>query len=94
MYLICFLIGMFMGSFLFCVSGNRELLGRSRCDRCHHVLHPLELIPVISFLFLKGRCRHCGEKISLWYPFSEILCGLLYLIHLSLPFYTHTHKQI
>ena len=76
MNIILFLAGTFLGSFLFCVSGDRDPFGRSRCDHCHHVLGAIDLVPVFSFLFLKGCCRHCGEKISFWYPFSEILCGI------------------
>lgn len=73
-----FLLGLFMGSFLYCISENRDLLSRSRCDHCGHVLNVFDLIPLLSFLFLKGRCRYCGEKISIFYPLSEILTGILY----------------
>ena len=80
MVITLFLLGTIMGSFLFCVSENRDLFGRSRCDHCDHILGPLDLIPVFSFLFLKGRCRYCHQKLSVMYPVSEILCGFLYVL--------------
>jgi len=78
---LLFLIGLFMGSFLYCISGDVKLLSRSRCDHCGHVLSPFDLVPLLSFLFLKGRCRYCGEKISILYPLTEILTGILYALN-------------
>lgn len=46
---------------------------RSQCPLCHHTIHALENIPVLSYLFLKGRCRRCYQRISLRYPLIEIL---------------------
>ena len=45
----------------------------SRCPKCGHKISALENIPVISFLLQKGRCKHCGVKISLRYPAIELL---------------------
>lgn len=53
---------------------------RSFCPRCHHLIHCFENIPLLSFTFLKGKCRHCRAKISLRYPFVEMLTILLSLI--------------
>ena len=52
----------------------------SRCPHCGHKITILENIPVLSYLFLKGRCRQCKTKISLRYPFIELLTGLLTLV--------------
>jgi leader peptidase (prepilin peptidase)/N-methyltransferase len=50
---------------------------RSRCPQCGHAISALENIPVLSFLFLRGRCRACQAPISLRYPLVEALSGVL-----------------
>ena len=50
---------------------------RSRCPNCGHLITALENIPVLSYLFLLGKCRGCHQKISLRYPFVEILTAIL-----------------
>ena len=72
-----------MGSFLTVVATripNKESIvkPRSHCTNCNHILEWYELIPVISFIVQKGRCRSCKQKISIIYPTIEILCGFLY----------------
>ncbi len=47
-------------------------LARSCCDHCEHSLGPLELIPLVSFVLLRGRCRHCGGSISWFHPAIEL----------------------
>lgn len=54
--------------------------GRSFCPSCRHDLSPLDLVPVLSFIFLKARCRYCHERISSRYPLVELLVGLLFLL--------------
>lgn len=56
------------------------ITSRSCCPFCHHVLHFYDLIPVFSWLLLKGRCRYCHKKISIRYFLIEILGGIL-LVH-------------
>lgn len=53
---------------------------RSACPHCGHKITSLENIPVISYLFLRGRCRGCGSKISLRYPLVEALSAILVLV--------------
>jgi len=53
--------------------------GRSACPHCGHVLKPYELIPVVSFLIQKGKCRACGAKLSLRYLATEALLGVCYV---------------
>jgi leader peptidase (prepilin peptidase)/N-methyltransferase len=50
---------------------------RSRCPSCGHPVTALQNIPVVSYLFLRGRCAVCRTKISIRYPVVEILCGIL-----------------
>lgn len=84
-YIFIFCLGLVLGSFLNVV-GTRLSIGkginnpkRSYCETCNHTLHFLDMIPVISFLFNKGRCRYCKTKLSYFYPITELLCGFLYV---------------
>lgn len=52
---------------------------RSRCPNCHHQLQALDLIPVASYLLLRGRCRHCREPIALQYLLVELLAAVVLL---------------
>lgn len=75
-------LGAALGSFLNCAAwriahGESFLRGRSHCPACGHSLSALDLIPVLSWLFLKGRCRYCQEKISPRYVLSELLFALV-----------------
>jgi leader peptidase (prepilin peptidase) / N-methyltransferase len=80
-----FLIGLVSGSF-YNVVGLRVPLKesivtpRSACPKCKHTLTPLELIPVLSFLFQRGKCRQCKVSISPLYPFMEFLTGVLFIV--------------
>jgi len=85
-YVICFFVlGTALGSF-YNVVGTRVLKKqsiikpRSHCEKCGHVLAWYELIPIFSFIFLKGKCRNCKTKLSYLYLFSEFFCGLLFAI--------------
>lgn len=83
-YILLLLIGVCVGSFLNVVidrlpQGESIVVGRSHCDRCKHVLAWYDLFPVLSFLFLRGRCRYCGKKLSLQYPLIELLTGGIFL---------------
>ena len=59
--------------------GFNGLISRSRCPRCGHAIRPWENVPVLSYLFLRGRCSSCSDRISLRYPVVEALTGLLSL---------------
>jgi len=80
-----FLFGLAIGSFLSCViyrleKGKSFLKGRSYCPKCKHTLNWQDLIPVFSFLFSKGKCKYCHEKISWQYPILEISAGILFVL--------------
>lgn len=70
----------------------RLLRGRSFCPFCKEKLKWFELIPLLSFIFLKGRCRYCGKRISWRYPLVELLTALIFLgvswRFLKFPFFT------
>ena len=70
-------LGAVLGSFLNCAAwriAHEEPFwkGRSRCPACGHTLGVPDLVPVFSWLFLRGKCRYCGEKISPRYPLTEL----------------------
>lgn len=50
--------------------------GKSMCTSCKHTLYSKDLIPIISWISLKGRCRYCGEKISVRYTIVEVIGGI------------------
>ncbi|MEN2468016.1 prepilin peptidase [Ornithinibacillus sp. FSL M8-0202] len=78
-----FLLGLVLGSF-YNVVGIRLpqkvsfTNDRSRCPSCHHTLSWYDLIPVVSFFIQRGKCRYCGERISILYPIIELLTGILF----------------
>ena len=79
------LFGLVIGSFLnVCIYRIPEkqsiVTGRSHCRSCLRVLKWYELIPVASYLFLGGKCKGCGKRISIQYPLVELFNGLLYVL--------------
>lgn len=79
-----FVIGCCLGSFFNVVIHRlpaKESLVHpgSHCPRCSHPILPYDNIPVLSYLLLRGKCRHCGASISLRYPIVEGLTGILAL---------------
>lgn len=79
-----FILGLIFGSFansaIFRLDSSESLFsGRSKCLSCQKKLNWLELIPVISFIIQKGRCRKCKVKLSYQYPLVEFGAGLLFL---------------
>ena len=84
-YIFVFLLGITVGSFLnVCIlripAGESIVTGPSHCVRCGKKLKWYELIPIISFLALRGRCSNCKSPISAQYPIIEALNGLLWLL--------------
>ena len=91
LYFFIFIFGLAVGSFLNVVIFRLEkdklvLSGRSKCSKCGEVLEWRDLIPLFSFFWQKGRCRHCGQKISWQYPIVEIATALLFLLIFSFDF--------
>ncbi len=84
-YLFSFIIGIILGSFFNVVSDRivkdeSFITGRSHCEYCKHTLSTLDLIPLISYLMLKGKCRYCKKKLSIYYPFSELITGIVFAL--------------
>lgn len=80
-----FVIGCLLGSFYNVVGlripkNESIIFPGSHCTKCGHELKWYELIPIFSYLFLKGRCRNCKEKISLIYPFIELFTGIIFAV--------------
>ena len=83
--IIFFILGTCMGSF-YTVIGLRLpkkekwITGRSHCDKCHHDLSLLDMVPILSYLFLGKKCRYCKEKISNLSTYMEFFTGILFAI--------------
>jgi prepilin signal peptidase PulO-like enzyme (type II secretory pathway) len=84
------ILGAATGSFISVLisrTKNKEkgiLMGRSHCTKCNRNLSILELIPVISYLIQKGKCKGCKKKISKIYPALEITTALLFFLNYQL----------
>lgn len=72
-------IGSFMNVLINRLAAGEKITGRSKCPKCNNQLKWYDLIPIFSFLFLKGKCRNCKEKISLQYMLVESITGILLL---------------
>ena len=80
--ILLFLIGLVCGSFLNVVAIRRIqeesfIHGRSKCPGCREMISWYDNIPLLSFIFLKGHCRHCNQQISLQYPFIELFSAIM-----------------
>ena len=79
-----FIFGLIVGSFLNCLIWrlykDETLGGRSYCPHCRKTIAWHDNIPVLSFIFLRGRCRQCQAKISWQYPLVEIITAFLFLL--------------
>ncbi len=72
------IVGSFLNALLFRYNTGRSVLhGRSHCMRCSHTLTALDLVPLLSFVALRGRCRYCDTRLSWQYPAVELAGALL-----------------
>ena len=83
--ILFFIVGTIFGSFYNVVgyripNGQSLLYPSSHCTKCNHKLKPYELIPILSFLFLGGKCSKCKDKISWFYPIFEFLSGIAFML--------------
>lgn len=83
-YIIVITVGLLFGSFTNVIIarmpfGESIVFPPSHCPYCHKQLKAVDLVPILSYLFLRGRCRYCQQAISIRYPLVEILCMLLFI---------------
>lgn len=83
-YTYIFFLGLFFGSFFNVVAirvpKKETLLGRSHCNNCDHQITWIELIPIVGYLLVAGKCKKCKTPISIKYPLVELLTGVLFLV--------------
>ncbi|MBX4211373.1 MAG: prepilin peptidase [Candidatus Yanofskybacteria bacterium] len=91
-YILASLLGLILGSFFNVVIarfGTESVVrGRSHCMHCRHTLAWYDLIPIVSFLLLKGRCRYCNQSISIRYMLLELLSGAVLVVIAALYGFT------
>ena len=83
------ILGSFLNAFVYRLHENTKIKskanklsitsGRSICPSCKHVLGPMDLVPVLSWIFLRGKCGYCHKPISIQYPLVELLTCLLFI---------------
>jgi len=83
--ILIFILGLIVGSFsnvcIYRIPKSESIVyPASHCPKCHSKIKPVDNIPLLSFILLKGRCRNCKSKISIQYPIVELVTGLIYLI--------------
>ena len=82
MYSLIFglIIGSFLNVCIYRIPRKENIaIGRSHCTNCNTIIKWYDLIPVLSYLILMGKCRYCKEKISLQYPCIEFINGVAYV---------------
>ena len=85
LYFVTAILGLILGSGLNCLAGRiasgKKWAGKERsiCPSCGHTLAAKDLVPLLSWLFLKGKCRYCGAKISIRYPLTEALLSVCFM---------------
>lgn len=81
---LSFALGLIIGSFLNCliwrIYTKKTIQGRSICPKCQKQISWHDNIPVLSFLLLKAKCRHCKKPISWQYPLIELVAGILFAL--------------
>jgi len=83
--ILIFILGLIVGSFsnvcIYRIPRNESMIyPASHCPKCRSSIKPIDNIPLLSYILLKGKCRNCGSKIPIQYPVVEFLTGLTYLI--------------
>lgn len=84
-YTVAFITGAFLGSFctlaVYRIPLKQDITHEhSYCPNCKHRLNVLDLIPILSYLFLGGKCRYCKEKVRIRYLIIEVLFGIVYTL--------------
>src|SRR4051812_6530095 len=100
--LVCGIFGLIIGSFLNVVilrHDERGISGRSACMSCERTLTWIDLIPVFSWIALRGKCRTCKAAISIQYPLVEVTTGILFALvgnafFYNISYYSSTHSFV
>ena len=84
-YILMFCIGSVFGSFftlaVYRIPLHKDITHeRSYCPNCNHKLSFWDMIPILSYIFLGGKCRYCNQKIRIRYLLLEILTGIVFLL--------------
>jgi leader peptidase (prepilin peptidase)/N-methyltransferase len=84
-YFLIFIFGLFVGSFLNVLvdrlpRNENVIKGRSYCESCKKELKWYDLVPVLSFVILNGKCRFCKAELSLYYPIIELTTGVMFAL--------------
>ncbi len=97
-YLFVFILGLCAGSFLNCViyrlEKEKKMTTRSYCPKCKKQLEWRDLVPVLSFFILKGKCRSCKKPISWQYPIVEISTAAIFLLIFNFQFSIFNFENI
>ena len=83
--IVSFIMGITFGSFfnvcIFRIPEKKSIANPpSHCYNCNTRLKPLDLVPILSWTLLRGKCRYCGQKISSRYALVELLTGILFVL--------------
>lgn len=92
---LLFVVGLFIGMIAIIIGLKGPLPKKeylNKCDHCNYKYKWYELIPVFSFILKKGRCSYCHRKSSFWYPFLELVTGILF--SLSYVIYGFSYEMI
>lgn len=92
-YIVVFVFGAIIGSFLNVIiyrynTGGSIIKGGSQCFNCGKKLKWSELIPILSFVIQKGRCRSCRSRISIQYPLVEFFTGIIFVLVFQITHYS------
>ena len=82
--ILIFILGLIVGSFsnvcIYRIPRNESMIyPASHCPKCRSSIKPIDNIPLLSYILLKGRCRNCGSRIPIQYPVVEFLTGIIYI---------------
>ena len=83
--ILIFILGLIVGSFsnvcIYRIPINESIIyPASHCPKCRSSIKPIDNIPLLSYILLKGRCRNCGSRIPIQYPVVEFLTGIIYIL--------------
>lgn len=74
-------MGSFVGALVWRLHTGRDFVKeRSECEKCHHKLSALDLVPIFSWIFLRGKCRYCHKKIGIHALLLELSVGLVFAV--------------